>query len=389
MTKSDKTKRLASVLAAIALTATACGGSSDANDTAASDSATETTIASAPISEADAETTDSGAADDGGDVESSDGSSDDASSGDAGSDAGSDGDAGSDEGSSSNGSSGGIAVGGASITLGDSILAGTLNPAADTSTARFDGSINFVGAPGSELPGEISMGFNGAYDLNSGSSDVTIDFSEVFAVAAESDPDAAELGLFGDFFEEPIRVITIGDTSYVQWGLITLFAGSDVDGDVWLETPAEDSDDLASGFGGGFGGSSPDEFLAQLRDANAVVEDLGAEDVRGNPTTHYRALVDTAALSETLSAEEMADFQSNFGGAGEDVAFPIDFWVGDDGLLYRYEIDLTDPALLEDTDGLERLTITYEIFDYGQDVGITAPPADQIVSDELLSGFGS
>ncbi len=382
MTKSDKTKRLASVLAALALTATACG-SGDSTD-AAGESAPETTIASAP---ADGASTETGSDSDSDDGASSDAGSDNSDSDGASNDSSSD-DSGSSDGGS-NGSSGGIAVGGASITLGDSILAGTLNPAADTSTARFDGSINFVGAPGSELPGEISMGFSGAYDLNAGSSDVTIDFSEVFAVAAEADPDAAELGLFGEFFDEPIRVITIGDTSYVKWGLITLFAGGDVDGDVWLETPADESEDLASGFGGGFGGTSPDEFLSQLRDANAVVEDLGSEDIRGNSTTHYRALVDTAALSETLSAEEMADFQSNFGGAGEDVAFPIDFWVGDDGLLYRYEIDLTDPALLEDTDGLERLTITYEIFDYGEDVGIAAPPADQIVSDELLGGFGS
>ncbi len=368
-------KRLAAVCTALALTAAGCGlGSPDegaevVTEDSVVENTTETTMASeTPEAPAETDSTEP-------DTASTDGD-DGAAAGDGSTDSG---------GQSAGGNT--IGINGTSINLGDSILAGTLNPTADTSSARFEATIELVGSPDSELPGALSMSFQGAYDLDANASDITIDFGDIFAAAIESDPNADEFGLFADFFEDPIRVITIGDTSYVQWGLLNLFAGADTNGDVWLETPADESEDLASTFAGGFvGGESPTEFLDDLRDANAVVEEVGREDVQGTPTTHYRALVDTEALAETMTPEERAEFESSFGGAGSE--FPMDFWVGDDGLLYRYVIAITDPALLEDSDGLESLSISYEIFDYGQDVGIVPPPADDIISDDELGGFG-
>ncbi len=369
-------KSLAAVIAAISLTAAGCGlGSSDeAGQTAAG--GTETTLASAAPETGAVESDSADQAADGSADQAADGSGDETAA-----------PASDDQSSDSGNSAGGgtIGIGGARVTLGDTILAGTLNPAADTSTARFNAVIDIVGAPDSDLPGELTLAFDGAYDIGANSSDITIDFGDVFAAAAATEADS-EFGLFADFFEEPIRIVTIEDTSYVQWGLLGILAGGDIEGDVWLETPADESEDLAASFGPGIGGGeSPAAFLDQLRDADATVEDLGSEEIRGTQTTHYRALVDTETLTKGMDAEERAEFESTFGGA--DTAFPMDFWVGDDGLLYRYVISI-DASALPDSDGLEQLSITYEIFDYGQDVMIVPPPADQIISDDALGGLG-
>ncbi len=265
-------------------------------------------------------------------------------------------------------------------TLRSSVLARTVDGSETAITsARFEGKIDMVGTADSELPGPVSLSFAGAYDLPNDASEVSVDFSGMLA-AIEAGDESGEAAIFSSFFEDPLEMITIGETSWTKWGLISAFTGTDGQ---WLEAPADESDDLTSEFGFGATGS-PTELLDILAEANAELEELGTEDLRGVSTTHIRALVDGEGLAATMSADERAAFEEQLGTTPE-AKFPMDFWIDGDGLLHRYMIDLSDPELLAasgDGDEIESLTMTFDMWDHGTDLGITPPPADQVVTEE-------
>ncbi|MDA3041038.1 MAG: hypothetical protein O3C27_16210, partial [Actinomycetota bacterium] len=126
---------------------------------------------------------------------------------------------------------------------------------------------------------------------------------------------------------------------------------------------------MTEGFGAG-SATDPTQFLRQLEDANADIEELGTETVRGVQTTHYRAVVDLAELQATLPPDQAADLEESMG-AGFDT-LPMEFWIGDDGLVYRWSTTM-DMSGMVDAAGMGSMSMIYEMFDYGQDVGIVAP----------------
>ncbi len=112
--------------------------------------------------------------------------------------------------------------------------------------------------------------------------------------------------------------------------------------------------------------------------------------VRGVDTTHILAVVDLEELGATLSPEERATLERDIGDV-ENSAFPIEFWIDDDGLLRRYSMDLSDQA---QTGGeFEQASLVFEFFDYGEDITIEVPPADEVISSDELDlgalGFGN
>ncbi len=271
----------------------------------------------------------------------------------------------------------------ASETLGSGILARTLQGGDVARSARFEGRFTVIGSETSDLPGELSFGFSGAYDSETESSELQIDFGDLAAMAAQSgEVDAAELELFAAFFEDPMQIITIGDTAWINWSFLALLTGSE---GAWLESDAQDSGSFTAEFG--FSGSGdPTRMLDELADADARVTEIGTEEVRGVPTTHYRAVLDTEAMAAGMTPAERAEFEAELG-AGPVSEFPIDLWIDGDGLLRKYRIDLSDPAVLAESDGeLAGGEIVYEIYDYGADIVISPPPADQIVTEAEL-GF--
>lgn len=135
---------------------------------------------------------------------------------------------------------------------------------------------------------------------------------------------------------------------------------------------------------------SPTEQLDQLRAAGEVTE-VGTEEVRGQETTHYTAVLDfealldegVDALGETLGAEDMAFFAGLFEdlGGGD---MNVDVWINDDGFPVRYSatssIDVSGQTVASD--------ITMEFFDFGIDVSPEAPPADEVTSfDDAFGGL--
>lgn len=277
-------------------------------------------------------------------------------------------------------------------TLKSSLLARTLDQPADVSSARFEGRFSFVGAPGSEAPGEFSLTFSGAYDRAAQASDITIDFGDFIeaaagSAAAQEGEQSDDWALFSGFFADPIRIIAIGDTAWTNWSFITAFLGPDQagDGDLWIEGSAQDGLDPTAEFG--FAGvGEPREFMEMIQDGKATIEELGSDELRGVNTTHYRAIVDGESLRASMTDEERAEFESQFGSGG--ASLPMEFWLDDDGLVRKFLIDLSEPGMIEDEDLLSA-EVVFEMFDLGQPMGIEPPPADKILTeDELGFNFG-
>jgi hypothetical protein len=168
--------------------------------------------------------------------------------------------------------------------------------------------------------------------------------------------------------------------------LFSLLTGGDA---TWLESDASDADAITSSFGAS-GNGSPIDFLAALEEANADITELGTEEVRGVNTTHLRAVVDLAELDASLTDDERATLERDLGGLTVS-EFPIEFWLDDQGLVRRYSMDFSELASAEGD--IERAGMVFEFFDYGADISIEAPPAEDVMSADELDpgafGFGN
>jgi len=87
-----------------------------------------------------------------------------------------------------------------------------------------------------------------------------------------------------------------------------------------------------------------------------TVHKIGSEDVDGTPTTHYVLVADTQALGDQLGKK--ADLPESLS---------YDMWLDQEGRPRRIESDLGGKG-----------SMRTDMTDYGSDVSIEAPPADQV-----------
>jgi hypothetical protein len=148
-----------------------------------------------------------------------------------------------------------------------------------------------------------------------------------------------------------------------------LFLGEDV---TWVSSPTADAG-IAEDF---FNQTptNPTDFISEFDVEGATVEEIGSDTVRGVATTRYRITVDPSKLpeSERAEVEQLSPLPN-----GE---LPIDLWIGDDDLVYRMVIDLDGAAMDFENpeEEFDRMLMTWEIYDYGADLVIEAPPADEV-----------
>jgi hypothetical protein len=261
----------------------------------------------------------------------------------------------------------------AAATSGDAAqLQAALANATTSTSGRIEGSITLSGMTGAT--GDVTMTFSGEFD-SAGNSSSIIDMSSL-ADAAPTD-ETIPAGMSDLFGEMEIR--TIGDTSYMRFGLFSMM-GVPTE---WVSMPADEATSTASGFGAG--PTNPEDLMKAWGDASwSTVEKVGTETVRGVNTTHYRAVVDTAALMDAADAQAQSDLESL--GALPD-SMPVDFWVGDDGNVYR--MVMTFDGSSDATAGFQSMTMTWEMYDQGADITIEAPPADQVTDGSDLAGMFS
>ena len=132
--------------------------------------------------------------------------------------------------------------------------------------------------------------------------------------------------------------------------------------------------------------TDPSAGLQALRGANDDVVEVGRETVRDAETTRYRGTLDIGQALEVLKGPlreliattlETSDLQDA----------PFDAWIDDEGRLRRMEQTLT-LANPQQPDQSITVDTRFELYDYGVDVDVTAPPADQVKDGApLLEAF--
>lgn len=242
----------------------------------------------------------------------------------------------------------------------------------EATKGRMEGMISITGT--ADFPGEsFAMTFSGEFDNEAGNFSFIMDLSGMAAQFGEEIPPE----LADQFGEMEIR--TIGDTSYIRFGLFTMFLGPDVE---WVATSVEEGIDATGGFTGTTP-SNPADFLEFFEEANGTVEDLGEETIRGVKTTHYLVTFDMEELRANATPEQLAEIDAQELPLTE---LPMDLWISDDGLVYKYviEIDGTE-ADVPAEDAFESMIIDFEMFDYGEDI-VIEPPEKYTEMDELTFG---
>jgi len=130
--------------------------------------------------------------------------------------------------------------------------------------------------------------------------------------------------------------------------------------------------------------TDPRELLDVLRAAAGEVETVGTEVLHGAETTHYRATVDPAEYEKlvprTGSGESPALAQELVSQA--DAGPPVDVWLDGDGLVRTLSLSVS--ATKPGTATAGSASLSFELWDYGEDVAIDVPPADEVVDASAL-----
>jgi hypothetical protein len=134
--------------------------------------------------------------------------------------------------------------------------------------------------------------------------------------------------------------------------------------------------------------SDPSASFASLSAASDDVRAVGQERLRDAVTTHYRGTVDVkkALAQSTGAARQVA--QATLARSGL-ARLPFDAWVDDEGRLRKY-VQRSEVPASDATGGRPvQSTTTLELFDYGVDVAVTAPPAASVKDGApLLAALG-
>jgi hypothetical protein len=283
------------------------------------------------------------------------------------------------------GDTGGTAVAGEPISLQE--LARSASSSADARSGRFAFSMNMT-FPGLAEP--FAFSGEGAFDTTSDRASITMDMSSLanllgglFAGMAGSStgntPD------FDDPSAWKIEAVQDGTVSYMRFPALASQLPS---GKSWVRTDAND----AAGQGVDltqfeqFTSNDPREVLDFLKAASGEIETVGTEELRGVQTTHYRATIDPAAYEKLAPAGTSDEARSLIGelaaqsGLGK---VPIEIWVDESGLVRKLTMafSATQPGTTETAEG----SITFELYDYGENVEIDLPPASQVVDASAVT----
>jgi hypothetical protein len=123
-------------------------------------------------------------------------------------------------------------------------------------------------------------------------------------------------------------------------------------------------------------GGDPTQALSYLKSATSKVERLGAEQVRGTPTTRYAVVFDAAKAASQGPAQLRGLVED------EGLAFPkpADVWIDEQGRLRKIQYAMTLKMPKEEGAPATTMTLetTLELYDFGVTMKVTPPPANQV-----------
>lgn len=274
--------------------------------------------------------------------------------------------------------------GGSSGTIPElASLTQVANSSASTDTAKF--ALTFeMSLPGADKA--LSFDAEGGFDTPAKRSQMTIDLSSLAALMKQfgSSLGGKFTGDLGDASDWKLEAITDGDVVYLQFPLI---AKELPDGKTWVKGSAEDfskSDTSGLDQFGSLSGMDPRDVFGFLKAVSGSIEAVGSEEVRGVATSHYRATLDPAKLTELVPAEQRealggVDDAARQAGIAE---LPLDVWVDAENRIRRLSIELD--AKMPGSDESLQASFVIELYDYGTPLELELPPADQVADAATL-----
>jgi hypothetical protein len=221
----------------------------------------------------------------------------------------------------------------------------------------------------------------GAFDADQHLYSLSMDFSSLLSSlggTGGSDGSSDLGGMFSSLFKSPLEIVATSDTIYIKFPFIAQLLGA---GTEWISVESDKAPTASS-----LDSADPTAFLDFVRGAGGQVTTVGREQVRGVDTTHMQATITLSGALDQAPAAERDEVQKAIDELGPeaknllDTPLPIDVFIDDNGMVRRIgmTIDLGNRA--------GSVAVTVDFFDFGADVGIAVPPADQVT--DVTSTFG-
>ena len=178
--------------------------------------------------------------------------------------------------------------------------------------------------------------------------------------------------------ESPIsdaKLRVVGSTMYMDTATLGFNSGSPEEAKKlkpWLEVEDFASEVTLDTLLFPFPFFDPGRILASFKQVSGAVEGLGDETVRGVPTRNYRLTLDLERLIETAPPDKRAELRRELEERKEKTQ-PVEVWIDDAGLARRIGFVVDGEP------------VTVDFFDFGIDVDVEAPPADQVESFDLMA----
>jgi hypothetical protein len=135
-------------------------------------------------------------------------------------------------------------------------------------------------------------------------------------------------------------------------------------------------------------GNDPTKSMEMLQGVSDDVTEVGSEDIRGEPTTHYQATIDMDKALEQMPEDARPYAQQQMDMLGTST-LPVEVWIDEAGRLRRQRIEMDLSQMAESSPGAPtRVVTTVEMFDFGADVDVEPPPADEVTDFADLQGMG-
>ncbi len=131
--------------------------------------------------------------------------------------------------------------------------------------------------------------------------------------------------------------------------------------------------------------ADPTSGLDQLKGASEDVTEVGKETIRGTETTHYTGTLDLQKAATNAEGSAKALIEKNLAKLTE-TKVPFDAYLDDEGRMRKFSQTLKakDPKV-----GAVESVVTIELFDFGTEVKVVAPPAAEVRDGTaLLKQFG-
>lgn len=266
--------------------------------------------------------------------------------------------------------------------------------AAEANSSRFELTLE-LSAKG--MPDGFSIGASGAFDTAAKKAQIDLDLSSLGRMLGDLLAGFGGQQTGGIDFADPdgwkMSIVSEDDKAYLRFPLLD----SQLGGKKWVLLDAKA---LSSGAANGFDPklleqfSDPTQILDLLGKISGQLENLGQEDVRGESTTHYRAVIDVAKvatlLQDALGAQAGAtplDFSKlveQLKGESGLSEIPLELWLGSDSLPRRIAVELQMGGQGDEGS----LSLAMDMFDWGQPIDVDVPDASETVDSSALEKLG-